>query len=254
MAGVDSANQAGIYRPGHGLPGKAGDGALIRVTGQRRGRGAVTQIARVVAVEDGGNLFPGNGLFRQEFMVANALYNPVLGSPGNGLGIERAIRHIGESGSAIHGGRTVQAVQHRHYLCPGGRGVGCKFCGRDAIHQTGFVDVHHLIVKPTAGRYVAKRKGRGTGAVGFRPLGSVCKASFLNLGGEGPSFCFDAVPGGGDDGIFFRRGDRRSRLGRQDCKCGNGHGNQKKNRQNAFHGSSPFRDVPENSCQNCNKL
>ena len=31
------------------------------------------------------------------------------------LGTERAIGHIGgESGSAIHGGRTVQAVQHRH--------------------------------------------------------------------------------------------------------------------------------------------
>ncbi len=257
VAGVDATDQSGIYGPSHGISCKARDGILICVSVQGGGRRCIFKIIGVIAVQNGRNLLSGDGFVGAELLRGNPLDDSIPCSPGHGIRKKRILGHVRKVGSTVYRRRAIQAVQHRHHLSPGERGIGGKFGSGYATHDPGLVDIDHIVIVPSARRNVNKWEVSRFGAVGAcHFLSGVCKTGFLQAGREIWCLRQPIVPGRGDNRILFCGGNRKTGcLGRYTGKQGSGNCEQKKNRQNAFHGSSPLwgiKRIHARIVTNCN--
>ena len=166
LIAAHAGDQAGVYRPAHGLRRPAGDGGAVGVSGQVTGSGDVIALVLGEPVQDQGQLLPGEGVVGAEAGLAHAGDHAVGRRPVHRGGIPVAGGHIREARGG-GGGAALHGVQGLDQHGPGEGVVGGEPAAGHAGHEAVFIHVLHRVIVPGGGGHVGKG---GLGDLGLTAL------------------------------------------------------------------------------------
>lgn len=150
-----AGDKAIVHRPGHGGPGVGAHLGGVGIAGEAGLAGGVVTLIPGVAVEQGGQLLPGDRVLGPEASVVIAQDDALLRSPGHRLGVPGAGLHVGEAG--ISGRRApCQTVEDGGSHAPADGQIGGEEVGGGAGHPALFVDIGHSCGVPGAGGDIGK--------------------------------------------------------------------------------------------------
>ena len=101
-----------------------------------------------VAVEDRRQLLTSDRIIGAKGAVTVALKDPLLGSPGDGIGIPLAGGYVAVACAALGSGAAIHAPQDRGQHGAGRRFIGAEQGAAGTHHQFLLIDKHDIIIEP----------------------------------------------------------------------------------------------------------